>query len=215
MKPAFVALTVAVALGIARTANAWLGDPQDALIRRYGKPVLVQLTTGDIPTQRGYYAELKENYSTNVSLIAAMSTNYNDIGYGMDLAETRPRDIFQTNGMTIAVYLGNAGETYNGADFSGRSVREILNSGSVWQKDSFGDKFTHPVPLSPAVISSFLADNQGESQWAEGWQPSGTPGTWLKRSAGKARMAIAHGASEQQIYQLEFRMVSDTYRGTQ
>jgi len=212
MKPALVGLTIAATFAIASTANAWLGDSQDALIRRYGKPVLRQLTTGDIPNQRGYYAELKENYSTNISLIAEMSTNYDEIGYGMDLIERRTREIFRTNDMIIAVYIGNVGETYTGADFAGRSVREILSDGSIWQKDSFGDKYAHPLPLAPSVISAFLADNKGESGWEEGWQSSGTPGTWLKRSGSKARMAIAHGPSEQEIYQIEVRMVSETNR---
>src|SRR5580704_14180899 len=66
-----MALTIAALLTAISTANAWLGDNEQELIQRYGKPRLVELTTGDIPTQKGYYAELKENFSTNVSLIAS------------------------------------------------------------------------------------------------------------------------------------------------
>ncbi len=212
MKTTFTVLTIAASLAIAATANAWLGDSREALIQRYGKPMLVQLTTGDVPTQKGYYAELKENFSTNASLIAWTGTNYDEIGYGMDLVETRSRSLFETNGLRIVAYIGNAGETYSGADFSGRSAREILNGGSVWQEDKSGDKFTRPVPLSPTVISAFLADNKGESTWPDAWQPSATPGTWLKRTTDKSRLAVAHGTSDQQIYQLEVRMVDDMTR---
>jgi len=212
MKTTFTALTIAASLGIAATANAWLGDSQDALIHRYGKPKLVQLTTGEVPTQKGYYAELKENFSTNASLIAWTGTNYNEVGYGMDLVETRSRCLFETNGLRIVAYIGSAGESYSGADFAGRSAREILNGGSVWQKDKSDDKFTRPVPLSPTVISAFLENNKGESTWPDAWQLSATPGTWLKRAADKSRLAVAHGTSDQQLYKVEVRMVDDLTR---
>ena len=127
MKPIVIAAAIGTVLGITATANAWLGDSRDGLIQRYGKPTLVQLTTGDIPTQKGYYAELKENFSTNVSLIAWTSTNYDEIGYGMDLVESRTRYTFEKDGLTIVAYLGNAGEKYNGADFSARTAREIVS----------------------------------------------------------------------------------------
>jgi hypothetical protein len=212
MKPVVIVAIITAALGITATANAWLGDSQDALIQRYGKPTLVQLTTGDIPTQKGYYAELKENFSTNVSLIAWTGTNYDEIGYGMDLVETRTRDTFEKDGLKIVAYLGNAGEKYNGADFSARSAREIINSGAVWEKDKSGDQFVRSVPLSPSVVDAFLENNKGDSTWADGWQPSSIPGTWLKRTTDKVRMAIAHGTSEHQIYQLEVQMVDDQTR---
>lgn len=210
MKPISIAVTVTAALGLTATAHAWLGDTEDALIQHYGKPTLVQSTTGEIPTQKGYYAELKENYNTNVSLVAWSGTNYNEVGYGMDLVETRPRFTFQKDGLTIIAYIGNPGEKYNGADFSDRSAREILNCGSVWKKDKSGDQFRQSVPLSPSAIDTFLKENQGDSTWADAWQPSLIPGTWLKRTADKTRLAIAHGTSENQIYQLEVRMVDDT-----
>ena len=212
MKTTFTALTMAALFGITTTANAWLGDSQDALIQRYGKPKLVELTTGNIPAQKGYYAELKENFSTNTSLIAWTGTNYNEIGYGMDLVETRSRYTFEKDGLKIVTYIGNAGEKYNGADFSDRSAREIINSGSVWEKDKSGDQFRHSVPLSPSVVDAFLENNKGDSTWPDAWQPSSVPGTWLKRTADKMRMAIAHGTSEHQIYQLEVRMVDDATR---
>ena len=212
MKPIFLGITLAAALGIAATADAWLGDSQDALVQRYGKPTLVQLTTGDIPTQKGYYAELKQNYSTNVSLTAWTGTNYDEIGYGMDLVETRPRYTFEKDGLRTVVYVGNPGEKYNGADFSGLSAREIINAGSVWEKDKSGDQFRRSVPLSPSVVAAFLENNKGNSTWPDAWQPSGVPGTWLKRTADKARMAIAHGRAEDQLYQVEVRMVDDQTR---
>jgi hypothetical protein len=212
MKITFIAVTTAAALGIAATANAWLGDSQDTLTQRYGKPTLVQLTTGDIPTQKGYYAELKENFSTNVSLVAWTGTNYDEIGYGMDLVETRNRYTFEKDGLKIITYVGNPGEKYNGADFSDRSAREIINSGTVWEKDKSGDQFRRSVPISPSVINAFLENNKGDSTWPDAWQPSAIPGTWLKRATDKARMAIAHGTSEQKIYRLEVRMVDDTTR---
>jgi hypothetical protein len=212
MKATFIAIVIAAVLGIAATANAWLGDSQDALVQRYGKPALVQLTTGDIPTQKGYYAELKENFSTNVSLIAWTGTNYDEVGYGMDLVETRNRYTFEKDGLKIIAYTGNPGEKYNGADFSDRSTREIINSGAVWDKNKDGDKFRRSVPLTLSVINAFLENNKGDSTWPAAWQPSAVPGTWLKRTADKARMAIAHGTSEQEIYHLEVRMVDDTTR---
>lgn len=211
MKTTFTALTIA-ALGITATANAWLGDSQDALIQRYGKPTLVQPTTGDIPTQKGYYAELKENFNTNTSLIAWTGTNYDEIGYGMDLVETRNRYTFEKDGLRIVTYIGNPGEKYDGADFADRSAREIINSGSVWDKDKSGDQFLRSTPLSQSVINAFLEDNKGDSTWPDAWQPSSVPGTWIKHTANKVRMAIAHGNSEHEIYKLEVRMVDDQTR---
>jgi hypothetical protein len=205
MKPIFIAFTIAALLGIAATANAWLGDSPDALIQRYGKPKLVELTTGDIPTQKGYYAELREKYSTNANPIAYADTNYSEIGYGM---ENRTRYTFEKDGLTIVAYIGNAGDKYNGADFAGRSAREIINCGTVWEKNKNGDKFTHPVPLSPAVINAALEDNKGDSTWTNDWQPYSIPGTYLKRTSDKARLAIAHGPSEHEIYRLEVRMTN-------
>ena len=216
MKPAFVALIIAASLGIAATAYAWLGDSRDELVRRYGEPILTQLTTGDIPAQKGYYAELTESYTTNTSLIEWTGTNYDEIGYGMDLVETRTRETFATtNGLTIAVYVGHPGETYNSVDFSGRSAREVVHSGSVWEKDSFGDKFTHRVQLAPSVVNAFLDANKGDSTWPDAWQPSLFAGTYLKRTADRMRMAIAQGASEHEIYRLEVRMVDDATRAVE
>src|SRR5580700_10289794 len=146
MKTASIALTVTALLAAISTADAWLGDSETELIQRYGKPRVVELTTGDIPMQRGYYAELKENFSTNVSLIASTDTNYNSIGYGMDLVETRTRYKFENNGSGITVYVGNTNEQYSGVDFAGKSAREIVKSGTVWQKNKNGDKVAVPVP---------------------------------------------------------------------
>jgi len=207
MKPIFIAFTIAALLGITATANAWLGDSPDALIQRYGKPKLVELTTGEIPRQQGYYIELKENYSTNVNQIAFTRTNYNEIGYRMDLTETRSRYTFEKEGSRIVAYVGNTGEKYTGADFAGRAAREIINCATVWEKNNHGDKFAQPVPLSPAVINAALEDNRGDATWTNDWQPASTPGTYLKRTADKTRLAIAHGVSEHEIYRLEFRMI--------
>jgi len=212
MKITFTALTIAAWFGITATANAWSGDSPDALVQRYGKPKLVELTTGDIPAQKGYYAELKENFTTNTSLIAWTGTNYDEVGYGMDLVETRRRYTFEKDGLKIVTYIGNAGEKYNGTDFSDRSAREIVHSGSVWEKDKSGDQFRRSVPLSQSVIDAFLENNKGDSTWPNAWQPSAVPGRYLKRTADKMRMAIAHGTSEHQIYQLEVRMVDDATR---
>jgi hypothetical protein len=238
MKAIVTTAAIATVLGLAATANAWLGDSKDALVERYGKPTLVQLTTGDVPTQKGYYAELKENFNTNIDLIGWTGTNYNDIGYGMDLVETRTRYTFEKDGLQFVAYLGTVGEAYDGADFSGRTAREIINSGTAWQKNTHGDKVAIPVPLSPSVIDAFLEDNKGGSTWADAWQsslvpgtwlkpslatrtrtiswqPSFTPGTWLKRTADKMRLAIAHGTSEHEIYQIEVQMVDDATRAQQ
>ncbi|HTS17404.1 MAG TPA: hypothetical protein VMP11_07520 [Verrucomicrobiae bacterium] len=212
MKSAYLGLTTAALFSLAATAHAWLGDTREALIQHYGKPVLTQLTTGDIPTQKGYYAELTENYSTNTSLVAWEGTNYTEVGYGMDLVETRTRETFVTNNLTIAVYIGNSGETYNGVDFSGRSAREVIHSGSVWRTDASGDQFTHRLPLSPAVVDAFLDANKGDSTWSKVWRPSQVPGSYLKRTADKMRLAIAHGTSPHDLYHLEVRMIDDQTR---
>jgi len=220
MKPVSIASAIVAMCAATITANAWLGDSPATLDQRYGKPVWMQSTTGDIPGQKGQYAELKESYGTNVSLIAQMSTNYDEIGYGMDLVETRTRYRFVTNpatnsgqrGLSIVVYIGNPGETYNGADFSGRSAREVLYAGSIWQKNTSGDKFTHPVPIPPSVVDAFLENNQGDSTWVDGWQPYSSPGLYLKHTADKMRLAIGNGPSEHQLYRVEVRMVDDKTR---
>src|SRR5579871_6499752 len=94
-----VVLLIASLMTTPNAAHAWLGDDQQELTQRYGKPKAVEPTTGDIPMQRGYYAELKENFSTNMSLIATASTNYDSIGYGMDLVEVRDRSIYEKDGL--------------------------------------------------------------------------------------------------------------------
>jgi hypothetical protein len=212
MKPVSIAIALAAMLAVATTANAWLGDSLATLNQSYGNPLWMQSTTGDIPTQKGQYAELKESYGTNVSLIAQLSTNYDETGYGMDLVEIRTRYLFVTNGLSIAVYIGNGGETYNGTDFSGRSAREILRAASVWQKDSSGDKFTHPLPIPPSVVDAFLEHNQGDSTWVGGWQPYSAPGLYLRHTVDKTRLAIGQGPSENQLYRVEVRMVNDKTR---
>ena len=220
MKPVSIGSALAAILAATTTANAWLGDSLTTLNQRYGKPAWMQSTSGDIPAQQGQYAELKEAYGTNVSLIAQLSTNYDEIGYGMDLAETRTRYLFVTNpemnsgraGLGIVVYIGNRGETYNGTDFSGRSAREILRAGSIWQKDPSGDKFTHPVPIPPSVVDAFLEHNKGDSTWVDGWQVHSAPGLYLKHTADKMRLAIGQGPSEHHFYRVEVRMVDDKTR---
>ena len=220
MKCLSIASAMAAMLAATSTANAWLGDSLATLDQHYGKPVWMQLTTGDTPTQKGEYAELKESYGTNVSLIAQLSTNYDEIGYGMDLVETRTRYLFVTNpetnsgqsGLSIVVYIGTPGETYNGVDFSGRSAREVLHAASVWQKDSSGDKFTHPVPIPPSAVNAFLEHNGGHSTWIDGWQPYPAPGLYLKHTSDKMRLAIGQGPSERQFYRVEVRMVDDKTR---
>jgi len=212
MKPVSIGSAIAVMLAATATANAWLGDSLVSLDQHYGKPAWMQSTTGDIPTQKGQYAELKEGYGTNVSLIAQLSTNYDEIGYGMDLVEIRTRYLFVTNGLGIVVYIGNPGETYNGTDYSGRSAREILHAGSVWQKDTSGDKFTHPLPIPPSAVDAFLEHNKGDSTWVDGWLVHSAPGLYLKHTADKMRLAIGQGPSEHQFYRVEVRMVDDKTR---
>jgi hypothetical protein len=207
MKSISIALTLAISLTALHTALARLGDSEDALIQRYGKPRAIEATTGDTPTQKGFYAELKENFTTNVSLIASTDTNYNAIGYGMDLVETRTRYKFEKDGLRVTAYLGNSDEKYNGVDFAGKSAREVIYSSSIWEKNKVGDKVAHPLPFSAATIASTLENNKGDSTWSDGWQLGPTPGIYIKHSADKARMAIAYGPSEKEIYRLELRMI--------
>jgi hypothetical protein len=204
MKPVSIALTIAALLIAVSTANAWLGDTENGLIRRYGKPQTVELSNGDIPTHQGYYAELKENYGTNVSLIAST-----DKGYSMDLVENRKRYAFQKDGLGIRVYVGNADEKYDGVDFAGQSAREVISCPIVWKKNKHGDKIGHPVPFSMAAIHTILDDNKGDSAWAEAWQPVSAPGAYIRRTANPSRLAIAYGVSENEIYRLEIRMADD------
>jgi hypothetical protein len=203
MKTISIAVTIAASLAAVATANAWLGDSEPTLVQRYGSPRAVEISTGDIPTQKGYYVELTESFTTNVSLIASTNNDYN-----LDLVESRQRDTFTKDGLTITVYVGNVGEKYNGADFSGASVREVINCPLVWQKNRNGDKVGHSVPFSPAALNALLENNKGNSTWADNWHPlSLTPGIYIKRTADKSRMAIAYGVSETEIHRFELRMV--------
>jgi len=83
MKTISIALAVAASLAAITTANAWLGDSEPTLAQRYGSPRAVELSTGDIPTQKGFYVELTEAFTTNISLIASTNNDYN-----LDLVET-------------------------------------------------------------------------------------------------------------------------------
>ena len=204
MKPVSFALTIAAVLTAVSTANAWLGDSEDALTHRYGKPKVVQLTNGDIPTQKGYYAELKETYGTNVSLIAST-----DKGYNMDLVENRKRYMFLKDGLGITVYVGLADEKYDGIDFAGKSAREVIACPVVPMKDKYGDKIGHPVAFLPAVINTILDDNKGDSTWPDVWHSIPLPGTYIKRTLDKSRIAIAYGVSENEIYRIDVQMVDD------
>ena len=203
MKTISIALAIAASLTAVATTNAWLGDTEPTLVQRYGPPRAVEISTGNIPTQKGYYVELTESFTTNVSLIATTNNDYN-----MDLVETRQRDTFAKDGLGIVVYVGNVGEKYNGVDFSGSSVREVINCPLVWQKNKNGDKVGHPAPFSPTAINTLLENNKGNSTWADNWHTlSFIPGTYIKRTADKSRMAIAYGVSENEIHRLEVRMV--------
>jgi len=204
MKPSSIAVTIAALLTTISTANAWLGDSEDALSHRYGKPKTVEMTTGDIPTQKGYYAELKENFGTNVSLISSTDTNYN-----MDLVENRKRYTFQKDGLGIVVYVGNANEKYNGVDFAGKSAREVVACPTVWQKNKTGDKVRYPVAFSLSTINTILDNNKGDSAWADVWQADPTPGAYIKRTLDKSRLAIAYGVSANEVYRLDIQMVND------
>jgi hypothetical protein len=209
MKLASIALTIAALLSAIPRANAWLGDSQDALTQRYGKPRAVEISTGDIPTQKGYYAELKENFSTNVSLIASTAK-----GYSMDLVENRKRFTFEKDGSRIVVYIGNDGEKYGGVSFTGKSAREVITCPIVSKKNKNGDKVGHPVAFSQATINTMLDNNKGDSAWADDWRSISVPGTFIKRTTDGTRMAIAYGVSDHEIYRLEFRMTADASKMT-
>jgi hypothetical protein len=203
MKTISIALTIAASLALVATAHAWLGDPEPTLAQRYGKPLAVEVSTDDIPTQKGVYIELTEAFTTNISLIASTNNNYN-----LDLVETRQRDTFIKDGQHIAVYIGNVGEHYNGVDFSGASVREVINCPLTWQKDSHDDQIGRFMFFSPANINTLLENNRGGSTWPDDWRPLlSTPGIFVKRTADKTRIAIAYGTSDQKIHRVEFRMV--------
>ena len=151
MKIVLIALTVAASLTIIVTANAWLGDPEPTLVQHYGSPRAVEISTGDIPTQKGFYVELTEAFTTNISLIASTNNDYN-----LDLVETRQRDTFTKDGLGITVYVGNIGEKYNGVDFSGSSVREVINCPIVWRKNSHRDNVGHFMFFSPSAINVLI-----------------------------------------------------------
>jgi|SRR6266404_29991 len=205
MKSSSIALTIAATLAAITTANAWLGDSEPTLVQRYGSPRAVEISTGDIPTQKGYYVELTESFSTNISLISSTNDNYN-----LDLVETRERYTFTKSGLGITAYLGNAGEKYAGADFSGLSVREVINCPLTSRKNTHGDKVGHFTFFSPATIETLLENNKGNSTWTDAWRPTSLmSGIYIKRTADKSRMAIAYGASENEIHRLEFRIVDE------
>jgi hypothetical protein len=203
MKTIFIALTIAASLTAFTTANAWLGDSEPTLVQHYGSPHAVEVSTDDIPTKKGFYMELTEAFTTNISIIASTNDNYN-----LDLVETRQRDTFTKDGLKITVYVGNVGEQYNGVDFSGASVREIVNCPLVWQNNTHHDNVGQFKFFSPAALNTILKNNQGDSLWADSWHPLlALPGIYIKRTDDKARLAIAYGASTNQIHRLEFRMV--------
>ena len=205
MKIASIALAIATSLTALTTANAWLGDSEPTLVQRYGPPRTVEISTGDIPTQKGFYVELTASFTTNVSLIASTNDNYN-----LDLVETRERCTFTKDSLGVTVYLGNAGEKYDGVDFSGLSVREVINCPLVSRKNTHGDKVGHFMFFPPAAINALLENNKGNSTWADDWRPTSLmSGIFIKRTADKSRMAIAYGASENEIHRLEFRMVDE------
>ena len=203
MKTISIALAIAVSLTIITTANAWLGDSEPTLVQRYGSPRAVEISTDDIPTQKGFYVELTEAFTTNISLIASTNNDYN-----LDLVETRQRDTFMKDGLKITVYVGNVGEKYNGLDFSGSSVREVVNCPIVWRLNSHHDNVGHFMFFSPSAMNTILDNNKGNSTWADSWHPlSSVPGIYIKRTADKSRLAIGYGASENEIHRLELRMV--------
>src|SRR5882724_8355555 len=160
MKTFSIVLAIATSLTALTTANAWLGDSEPTLVQRYGPPRAVEVSTGDIPTQKGFYVELTASFTTNVSLIASTNDNYN-----LDLVETHQRDIFTKSGLSIAVYVGTPGEKYNGVDFSGLSVREVINCPLVSRKNTHGDKVGHFMFFSAAAINALLENNKGNSTW--------------------------------------------------
>ena len=203
MKTISIAVTIAASLAAVATTNAWLGDSEPTLVQRYGSPRAVEISTGDIPTQKGFYVELTEAFTTNVSLIASTNNDYN-----LDLVETRQRDTFTKDGLGITVYVGNVGDKFNSIDFSGASVREVINCPLVWQKNSHHDKIGRFVFFSPSALNALLEKNKGDSTWTDAWHPLfSVPGIYIKRTADKSRLAIAYGASENEIHRLEFRMV--------
>jgi len=209
MKPLSIALTVAALLTAVPRANAWLGDSENELTQRYGKPKAVEISNGDIPMQRGYYAELKEDFNTNVSLIASTAK-----GFGLDLVENRKRYTFEKDGSRIVIYIGNDGEKYGGVGFTGKSAREVITCPVVWKKNRNGDKVGHPVAFSQAAIDTILDNNKGDSAWIDDWRSISTPGTYIKRTTDGTRMAIAYGVSEHEIYRLEVRMADDATKAT-
>jgi hypothetical protein len=203
MKTISIALALAASLTIITTANAWLGDSEPTLVQRYGAPRAVEVSTGDIPTRKGFYVELTEAFTTNISLIASTNNDYN-----LDLVETRQRDTFTKDGLGITVYVGNVGERYNAVDFSGSSVREVIRCPIVWRKNSHGDNVGHFMFFSPAAVNTLLENNKGDSTWADSWHTlSSLPGIYIKRTADSSRIAIAYGVSADKIHRIEFRMV--------
>jgi len=203
MKTISIAMAVAASLTIITTANAWLGDSEPTLVQRYGSPRAVEVSTSDIPTQKGFYVELTEAFTTNISLIASTNNDYN-----LDLVETRQRDTFMKDGLRITVYVGNVGERYNGLDFSGSSVREVINCPIVWRQNSHHDNVGRFMFFSPSAMNTILDNNKGDSTWADSWHPlSSLPGIYINRTADKSRLAIGYGASENEIHRLELRMV--------
>jgi len=203
MKTLLIALTIATSLTIITTANAWLGDSEPTLVQRYGSPHAVEISTGDIPTRKGFYVELTEAFTTNISLIASTNNDYN-----LDLVETRQRDTFTKDSLGITAYIGNVGEKFNGLDFSGSSVREVINCPIVWNTNTHKDNVGIFRFFSSAALNTMLQNNQGDSTWADTWHPlSSLPGIYIKRTDDKSRLAIAYGTSVKEIHRLEFRMV--------
>jgi len=202
-KTLFIAFVLITSLAIVIPTMARLGDNSTSLIAHYGKHFAIEDSTDDIPTNKGVYIELTEAFVTNVSIIASTNDNYN-----LNLVETLQRQSFTTNGLHITAYVGNPGENFNGVDFSGQSVREVINCPLTWQTNSHQDQHGWFLFFPPAAIDKFLADNGGNSEWSGSWHSlTSSPGIFIKRTADKSRLAIAYGTSTNEIHRLEFRMM--------
>jgi hypothetical protein len=206
MKPLLLCLAAALVLALAADSRADLGDTPQQLKDRFGAPISVEKTTGDIPTQYGYYLELAENSSTNLIWMAPSKD-----GHYLELIEKRTRCTYFEDSLRVLAYLGIPNEKYGGIDYSGKCAREVVDGPIRWEKNIAGDKVGHPLPLTQETIGLELDANKGHSTWSDDWEPMITPGRFIRSTADRTRNAIAYGVSPQEVYRLEVIMAdSDT-----
>ena len=120
------------------------------------------------------------------------------------VGESRKLYNFEKDGFTVAIFLGNAGEKYNGVLFEGRSAKE-----TIAKMVQVGTNARKAAPLSAQTIEGILEANRGNSTWQKEWQfqnSSAGGDSYAKWTANKTRKATITGDPGKEIYSLAVEM---------